>query len=67
MQERHYPSDRPRHVYLFATCLVDLFVPHAGLDDCVIVASTEVNDDADRAAYASALSACLASKRSERP
>jgi len=32
MRERHYPSDRPRHVYLFATCLVDLFVPQAGLD-----------------------------------
>ena len=34
-------------------------LPNAGLDDCVIVASTEVNDDGDRAAYAAALSACL--------
>lgn len=32
MQERHYPAERPGHVYLFATCLVDLFVPQAGLD-----------------------------------
>lgn len=32
MQQRHYPDERPDHVYLFATCLVDLFVPQAGLD-----------------------------------
>jgi len=32
MQARHYPIERPDHVYLFATCLVDLFVPQAGLD-----------------------------------
>jgi L-lactate dehydrogenase complex protein LldE len=32
-QPRHYPSPPPQ-VYLFATCLVDLFVPQAGLD-CV--------------------------------
>ena len=31
MKERHYPA-APRDVYLFATCLVDLFVPEAGLD-----------------------------------
>ncbi|CAD6526357.1 (Fe-S)-binding protein [Paraburkholderia sabiae] len=31
MKERQYPS-APRDVYLFATCLVDLFVPEAGLD-----------------------------------
>lgn len=31
MEERHYPA-APRDVYLFATCLVDLFVPEAGLD-----------------------------------
>ncbi|KAB0635250.1 (Fe-S)-binding protein [Burkholderia latens] len=31
MNERHYPA-APAHVYLFATCLVDLFVPEAGLD-----------------------------------
>lgn len=28
---RQYPA-APQHVYLFATCLVDLFVPQAGLD-----------------------------------
>ncbi|MCX4164236.1 MULTISPECIES: (Fe-S)-binding protein [Paraburkholderia] len=32
MHDRHYPSTRPDHVYLFATCLVDMFVPQAGLD-----------------------------------
>ena len=31
MKERQYPA-APRDVYLFATCLVDLFVPEAGLD-----------------------------------
>ncbi|WP_256080444.1 (Fe-S)-binding protein [Massilia sp. YIM B04103] len=31
MKERHYPQ-APKHVYLFGTCLVDLFVPQAGLD-----------------------------------
>jgi L-lactate dehydrogenase complex protein LldE len=30
-QQRHYPEP-PQQVYLFATCLVDLFVPQAGLD-----------------------------------
>ena len=32
MSQRHYPTRRPTHVYLFATCLVDLFCPQAGLD-----------------------------------
>ncbi|WP_175675031.1 (Fe-S)-binding protein [Burkholderia ambifaria] len=32
MNERQYPTAAPAHVYLFATCLVDLFVPEAGLD-----------------------------------
>ena len=32
MNERQYPAAAPAHVYLFATCLVDLFVPEAGLD-----------------------------------
>jgi L-lactate dehydrogenase complex protein LldE len=32
MLPRDYPADRPTDVYLFATCLVDLFVPEAGLD-----------------------------------
>ncbi|AXF21720.1 oxidoreductase [Burkholderia pyrrocinia] len=31
MNERQYPA-AATHVYLFATCLVDLFVPEAGLD-----------------------------------
>jgi glycine dehydrogenase subunit 1 len=34
-------------------------MPGAGLDDCVIVASTEINTDADRAAYAQSLTDCL--------
>jgi glycine dehydrogenase subunit 1 len=38
---------------------VSRLLPGAGLDDCVIVASTETNTDDDRAAYAQALSACL--------
>lgn len=32
MPQRQYPTARPTDVYLFATCLVDLFVPQAGLD-----------------------------------
>ncbi|HDR9091417.1 (Fe-S)-binding protein [Burkholderia vietnamiensis] len=32
MNPRPYPAVAPAHVYLFATCLVDLFVPEAGLD-----------------------------------
>ncbi len=39
---------------------VSRLLPKAGLDDCVVVASTEVNTDEDRAAYARALAACLA-------
>lgn len=31
MQQRQYPA-APAEVYLFGTCLVDLFVPQAGLD-----------------------------------
>lgn len=31
MEQRQYP-EAPSQVYLFATCLVDLFVPQAGLD-----------------------------------
>ena len=38
---------------------VSRLLPAAGLDDCVIVASTEVNTDADRAVYAKALAECL--------
>ena len=32
MQSRQYPTTVPQQVYLFGTCLVDLFVPQAGLD-----------------------------------
>jgi L-lactate dehydrogenase complex protein LldE len=32
MNERLYPATPPADVYLFATCLVDLFVPEAGVD-----------------------------------
>src|SRR5271165_2894393 len=38
---------------------VSRLLPGAGLDDCAIVSSTEVNTDDDRAAYAKALSECL--------
>jgi glycine dehydrogenase subunit 1 len=38
---------------------VSRLLPSAGLDDCVVVASTEVNTDDDRAAYAKALAECL--------
>ena len=38
---------------------VSRLLPDAGLDDCVVVASTEVNLDEDRAAYAQALAECL--------
>ena len=41
---------------------VSRLLPGAGLDDCIIVASTEINSDADRAAYAQALSDCLSMK-----
>lgn len=29
---REYPSSKPRAVYLFGTCVVDLFFPEAGMD-----------------------------------
>jgi hypothetical protein len=33
MKDRQYPTGpAPTQVYLFATCLVDMFVPQAGLD-----------------------------------
>ena len=38
---------------------VSRLLPRAGLDDCIVVASTEVNSDDDRAAYARALAKCL--------
>jgi glycine dehydrogenase subunit 1 len=38
---------------------VSRLLPDAGLDHCVVVASTEVNTDDDRAAYAKALAECL--------
>jgi hypothetical protein len=34
-------------------------LPGGGLDDCIIVASTETNSEDDRAAYARALAECL--------
>jgi glycine dehydrogenase subunit 1 len=40
---------------------VSRLLPAAGLDDCIVVASTEVNTDEDREAYAKALAACLES------
>jgi glycine dehydrogenase subunit 1 len=38
---------------------VSRLLPGAGLDDCIIVASTETNSDDDRASYARALADCL--------
>jgi glycine dehydrogenase subunit 1 len=38
---------------------VSRLLPGARLDDCIVVASTEVNSDDDRAAYAAALAECL--------
>lgn len=32
MQARQYPATRPTDVYLFGTCVIDLFMPQAGLD-----------------------------------
>lgn len=29
---REYPTDKPKRVYLFGTCVVDLFFPEAGMD-----------------------------------
>ncbi len=38
---------------------VSRLLPDAGLDDCLVVASTEVNTDQDRALYAEVLAECL--------
>ena len=38
---------------------VSRLLPGAGLDDCVVVASTETNTEDDRAAYGQALADCL--------
>jgi glycine dehydrogenase subunit 1 len=38
---------------------VSRLLPGAGLDNCIVVASTETNSDDDRAAYAQALADCL--------
>jgi glycine dehydrogenase subunit 1 len=38
---------------------VSRLLPGAGLDELIVVASTETNTDADRAAYAGALKGCL--------
>ncbi len=40
---------------------VSRLLPGAGLDDCIVVASTEINSDDDRVAYGRALAACLQS------
>lgn len=31
-KQREYPAQKPQHVYLFGTCVVDLFYPEAGMD-----------------------------------
>jgi glycine dehydrogenase subunit 1 len=38
---------------------ISRLLPAAGLDDCIIVASTETNSEDDRAAYAQTLAGCL--------
>ena len=38
---------------------VSRLLPGAGLDDCIVVASTETNTEDDRAAYGRALADCL--------
>ena len=38
---------------------VSRLLPGAGLDDCIVVASTETNTEDDRTAYAQALADCL--------
>jgi glycine dehydrogenase subunit 1 len=38
---------------------VSRLLPNAQFDDCIVVASTELNSDDDRAAYAKALAECL--------
>jgi len=38
---------------------VSRLLPGAGLDDLIVVASTETNSDEDRAAYAAVLAQCL--------
>ncbi len=38
---------------------VSRLLPGAGLDDCIVVATTETNTEDDRAAYAQALADCL--------
>jgi glycine dehydrogenase subunit 1 len=44
---------------IIAGCPVSRLAPGAGLDDLLIVASTEINTDEDRAAFAEALGAAL--------
>jgi glycine dehydrogenase subunit 1 len=44
---------------ILAGCPVSRLAPGAGLDDLLIVASTEINTDEDRAAFAEALGAAL--------
>ena len=38
---------------------VSRLLPGAGLDDCIVVASTETNTEDDREAYVQALADCL--------
>ena len=37
MKPRVYPSSRPTDVYLFGTCVIDLFMPQAGLDTVLLL------------------------------
>jgi L-lactate dehydrogenase complex protein LldE len=37
MKPRQYPAVRPTDVYLFGTCVIDLFMPQAGLDAVLLL------------------------------
>ena len=42
---REYPSSKPKTVYLFGTCVVDLFFPEAGMDAIHLLEREGINVD----------------------
>lgn len=42
---REYPTSKPRTVYLFGTCVVDLFFPEAGMDAIHLLEREGINVD----------------------
>lgn len=42
---RDYPTSKPRTVYLFGTCVVDLFFPEAGMDAIYLLEREGINVD----------------------